>query len=50
MSGADEVILNSVETTLLHPAVIELAIQKTIARVNGRGRETETRRADAGHS
>ena len=46
MAGADEVILNAVETTLLHPAVIEVAIQKTIARVNGRGHETETRRAD----
>jgi hypothetical protein len=46
MLAADRLILDLVETTLLHPAVLELAVTKTIDRLRGRGREVESRRAD----
>ena len=46
MAEADRLIFELVETTLLHPAVLEMAISKVVQRISGRGNEVEGRRSD----
>lgn len=46
VARADGLILDLVETTLLYPAVLEVAATKTIERLSGRGRQAESKRTE----